>query len=991
MPEPTVPGVLEIRVHGVSGTPAQDMLGVGATEVGQVAGDRLTGLYRCKGDATPHGVTVPPFVAVEAYSWGALTSGAAGFLGWARRAAWLTLLPFALGNMAYWARPELDTTAPVRKATAIVVRLACLLLTLLLVAGVSLIGIDLVAWQCFRGGTLVCSSLPSALHFLDRPPWDTASRRVLVGSLLPLLMLVGLWFLSRQSLARYEEVVAKTTPRLGSQFVLRRQRMWAGGDRTGRLQLLHLAGGVCVVIMSGTFPLGLFDGSGQQPALAGLGVAAAVAEILVAIAVALGYKDGIDFPGTQAGNIGRGRRLARFAWWVVVCLLIAYVLLLGTSSDVVLWEQAGPLRGHNVVVGGLLFLLVAGVGWLIFAADHPWWSLLVPAALLGISGAVFLRWWVVATVLVIVLFALGFWFQHRRADPDPVKPRAWTGAGTAVLLGGSVWIAAVFTTSTVVLAADWLNGGVQSVADLQSGFREDASPGARAAQLQARSPALTATGPVVVRGGAVSVDDTGVVTVYSGTVTASSLRSVRVIEGIKHLVPGLDLTSGAVFVADPPVTLVDSCVGAGGDVPSCADPGSLGSRSYPAGEYVASGAVESSGALLIRAADDGVRVHVETADIPQEPLIVPQVLIWFALAMPFWLVAVIVVAVVNFLVFRRRARTDVFRQTKVDGIDRLLVEASGKARMAAGFTHRTERLLGLVGTATVVAALAVIVGASTGAPPWQDYGRLRAVANVGLWLAVGVSAGLVAVGARMRTSQSARRAVGVLWDLSTFWPRVAHPLGPPCYAERVVPEVVSRVRWAAAQGANVILSGHSQGSLIAVAASSQLGDEQTKGLRVVTYGSQVRTWYGRIFPGVLGPAAIGNLPLSEAAGFATAAPDAPDPGGPGSAFPGGPTGPEPSLGARLRVSSESPRWVNLFRRTDPIGFRVFSDEQSRVDRYVSEYSPGGAGDPSPRIQTHSRYQFSAEYREVVEQWYAEPGYPQAAVGVVCQVDFLVPE
>jgi hypothetical protein len=81
----------------------------------------------------------------------------------------------------------------------------------------------------------------------------------------------------------------------------------------------------------------------------------------------------------------------------------------------------------------------------------------------------------------------------------------------------------------------------------------------------------------------------------------------------------------------------------------------------------------------------------------------------------------------------------------------------------------------------------------------------------------------------------------------------------------------------------------------------------------------------------------------------------------------------------------------LFRRTDPIGFRVFSDQQSHVDRYVSEYSPGAAGDPSPILQTHSRYQFADEYRAVVERWYWEPGYPQDAVGDVCQVEFLVPD
>ena len=39
-----------------------------------------------------------------------------------------------------------------------------------------------------------------------------------------------------------------------------------------------------------------------------------------------------------------------------------------------------------------------------------------------------------------------------------------------------------------------------------------------------------------------------------------------------------------------------------------------------------------------------------------------------------------------------------------------------------------------------------------------------------------------------------RKTVGALWDVAILWPRAVHPLAPPCYAVRAVPEVVDRIR-----------------------------------------------------------------------------------------------------------------------------------------------------------------------------------------------------
>ena len=54
-----------------------------------------------------------------------------------------------------------------------------------------------------------------------------------------------------------------------------------------------------------------------------------------------------------------------------------------------------------------------------------------------------------------------------------------------------------------------------------------------------------------------------------------------------------------------------------------------------------------------------------------------------------------------------------------------------------------------------------------------------------------------------------RRTIGVLWDVGTFWPRSYHPLSPPCYCERAVPELQRRMWWLHDNGGRVVLIAHS--------------------------------------------------------------------------------------------------------------------------------------------------------------------------------------
>jgi hypothetical protein len=260
-----------------------------------------------------------------------------------------------------------------------------------------------------------------------------------------------------------------------------------------------------------------------------------------------------------------------------------------------------------------------------------------------------------------------------------------------------------------------------------------------------------------------------------------------------------------------------------------------------------------------------------------------------------------------------------------------------------------------------------------------------------MYAILGASAGLVALGAKLRESEGWRKTIGVIWDLVTFWPRAAHPLSPPCYAERVVPEVLTRLEWARGKHQQIVVSAHSQGSTIAVAALMRLTD--LDGVRLITYGSQLRALYGRVFPRVFGPSDLGYEPTTGPIGLRDPAPDVAAPATGSSAAAGSPApagsppaagGPPPVADGSLRDRIGLRNWVNVFRRGDPIGFRVFSDAfDDEYDRVALEVPQKAYGDPGPTVLGHSGYQHSPEYRAAVGEWTQEPFVlPPATIAAV---------
>ncbi|MEO3978349.1 hypothetical protein [Streptomyces sp. CAU 1734] len=207
-------------------------------------------------------------------------------------------------------------------------------------------------------------------------------------------------------------------------------------------------------------------------------------------------------------------------------------------------------------------------------------------------------------------------------------------------------------------------------------------------------------------------------------------------------------------------------------------------------------------------------------------------------------------------------------------------------RARAALTDTAPWIVGMVSAATLVLGAGAVAGAwvSDRVPGEALDGAgfagtaAKTAQDMGSWL-IGFGFILfVTWGRRAYQDASARRTIGILWDVGTFWPRAAHPFAPPCYAERAVPDLTWRMcTWTEQTGGRLVISGHSQGSVLAAAAVWQLPAATRSRVALLTHGSPLERLYGRWFPGYFGPDALGEL------------------------------------------RSELHCWRNLWRHTDPIG------------------------------------------------------------------------
>lgn len=975
---------LELRVHGVHGTSPGSMLGV--KDPRQVAGDGVTGVFRAAGGLPRR--ELGPGTAVEAYSWGSLTSAVRGALGWVQRVLWLGLLPFALINLAYWARlhvgaaerrgrPEAEVRLDDRRGRwgASAVRWAALLLTLMFILTACLVSLDLVAWQCYRAGTKSCDVLPAQLDFMMLL---SPSRRLAVATAVPLAGIVLLWFLSRHTLTRYEECKVGEPAAEGT-HLLQDSRFWSSTERTRRLQRIHLAAAVATVTT--------YVGAQVEHLAGRLGLSTAVGTALLLTcfaALTRAHEQDLEHPLVDDGD-GRGRSLADgdAARWLLRGAVVAmgvqllWLVLPGTSARSEGWDASGGWFGHNLWFIGV-FVALSGINVAVFLAGRLsfWRSVgwIVAFCLVIVVGALLSLWDAEdrgrARVLLVLGFAVAlasifFWFllrwQLRQRASYPGE--AWSGGGAALLVGAAGWIALLFTTATVTASADYLNGPDQSVSDLtsyQGTVKESTAPD----KIANRSSSLE----VHLAKGAVLRDGIVVMGAQPRVVRGDlEVASAEVTQGgLGRPLPDTVVREGTLLLGDTSLLLVDSCtVWSGQAIPASCHPDTTGFA--PATRI----AVPGQELTVLR----GNRARLRVDEPPTAPLVVPQVLIWAPVVQVVWVLAALGVAGWCLRRLRRRIGPDVRRLLEAEDVPRESQVDLLQKRLRAAYAHRAERLLEILGGVTVAAVLALLCLSATGQAPstlvstvlpgWRS-DLPHVLASLSLYVILGLSAGLVLLSSYVRRSEATRKAVGILWDLTTFWPRAAHPLSPPCYAERVVPELTTRITWGLRQGGLVVVSGHSQGSLIAAATLIRLEPVLLGRVRFVTYGSQLRALYGRIFPAVLGPHVLGCAPTTGTPTFDEPFPDVP----PVGAAPVEVVAPGRRRPTLFDLLGDG-HWVNLFRRADPLGWRVFSDDDSDHDLCTREVPLRAAGDPGPVVATHSAYQHTHEYRTVVGGWLGE--------------------
>ncbi|MEU5911777.1 hypothetical protein [Micromonospora sp. NPDC047527] len=319
----TAGDIVELRVHGVSGASADQLLGLRQTA--QVAGDRSGGFFRIRPSGpAPDAVRG---VTLEAYRWGDLPTGTV-----ARTLGLVFLLPFMLANVAIWMRPANPESEAVVKSLCRVLALTLTVLYVLAVAGVAL---DLIAWKCLTS--------PRCLAGRSWLSWLSGQRtgvRLAALALLPAAAIALVWRLSNRP-GRSFEAFRAPDEELGGHR-LSAVGKWDAEPLVGRLRSVHVAAAfatVSLVLLAARVTNGA--------SAATLALMVVTGTVLTACVVLLCTPPLIDRAPTNP-RLDTITRTLRTTSVILTLLVVAHVL---TSPDS--WQEGHHLPGYDAMLAGV--------------------------------------------------------------------------------------------------------------------------------------------------------------------------------------------------------------------------------------------------------------------------------------------------------------------------------------------------------------------------------------------------------------------------------------------------------------------------------------------------------------------------------------------------------------------------------------------------------------------------------------------------------------
>jgi hypothetical protein len=780
----TSPTVVELRIHGVSGTPPESILRDPSPE--QVGGDDTGRIFRRR---EPISVEDYGERTVEAYHWGRYTAGSP------TRALWLLLLPFAVVNLARFAllmpcketeEGEVEKERKVRhKAADALLRLLGLVLTLTLVVTVCYLAWEVGARQCVDDS---CAGQSNGMRWFGGL---SAGIRVLVATLAPAAVVALVWSFGRRPALVEPPAASTQTPGTTA-------KPWKGNGRVG--------------------DPAFWRGAASAPAQRAAHVWASCAVIGLLALATVGYPTDV---------------LKRTPWWadlIYICLAGMCFVGAAVALEVLIHDRKPekiepdphgrdtlkihPFHAYARWTMAAVAAACAAFAWRAIDTISPQrgtTDLFAAAAnLVGVAAGLLL----IVLFVLILFMAKGPESRELRGRVTPPGGRQvppafrpyWNGLGAWMLASLAVTLSFGFSTAAVFWVAGLLGNPMAPASDL-------------------KPPTGGGTGTPIE--------------VAAGYWTAASVW------GGLAVVAGVCLLPLAAWLL----------------------------RRRPV--YVSALVALALGLCAVGAALAGDGKDVVSASA-----------VWFLLAGGALGAALfLVVRPHDGKTFGAIVHCDYKPTTAEHGAESKVVR-TWRVAMAR---YRYQHVIGLVavlgGLATIAWALVSTWALAFGdlAPRARSWnGPLNSLTALGVAAVTAIAAWLVSLGVATWRSPKMRTTVGILWDLVSFWPRVAHPLCPLPYGGRAVRAVAKRTSQLAnddlsqdQQGKftrpykTVVVSGHSQGTVIAQAACAVLYEQAHKNTAdrwlpkdkakraldatcLVTYGSQLQFIYARLFPSYFG-------------------------------------------------------------------------------------------------------------------------------------------